>query len=86
MRSSSVTAGSSVSGWLRVAPFGVPVVPEVRITTRPFSPGATTSDGSPAAIRSSSVGSPLCPSSSSQATNRFRPLPASSSSPANSWS
>ena len=32
---SSAAAGSSESGWLRDAPFGVPVVPEVRITTRP---------------------------------------------------
>ncbi len=35
----SAAAGSSESGWLRAAPLGVPVVPEVRITTRPFSAG-----------------------------------------------
>ena len=34
---SSAAAGSSVSGWAREAPFGVPVVPEVRIVVRPGS-------------------------------------------------
>ena len=50
-------AGSSDSGCLRCAPFGVPVVPLVRITTRPLFSGGTTSSGSPAAMRSSSSGS-----------------------------
>src|ERR1035437_181047 len=36
----SAAAGSIESGCLRAAPLGVPVVPEVRITTRPFSAGA----------------------------------------------
>ena len=36
-------AGSIESGCLRAAPFGVPVVPEVRITTRPFSRGGSSS-------------------------------------------
>ena len=53
----SAAAGSSDSGCLRCAPLGVPVVPLVRITTRPFSAGGTTSSGSPASIRSSSSGS-----------------------------
>ena len=43
----SAAAGSSDSGCLRCAPFGVPVVPLVRMTTRPFSAGGTTSAGSP---------------------------------------
>ena len=36
---SSDTAGSSDCGFPRDAPFGVPVVPEVRITTRPSRDG-----------------------------------------------
>ena len=40
----SAAAGSSESGCLRAAPFGVPVVPEVRITTRPGSAGGCRSD------------------------------------------
>src|SRR3954469_26081462 len=39
---SSVDTGSSDAGWERDAPLGEPVVPEVRITTRPFSSGGTT--------------------------------------------
>src|SRR3712207_8472382 len=35
----STAAGSSDSGCLREAPLGVPVVPDVRMTTRPFSAG-----------------------------------------------
>ena len=38
---SSAAAGSSDSGCLRVAPFGVPVVPLVRMTTRPCATGGT---------------------------------------------
>ncbi len=34
----SAASGSTESGCLRAAPFGVPVVPEVRITTLPGSP------------------------------------------------
>jgi len=74
---SSAAAGSSVSGWLRVAPFGVPVVPEVRMTTRPGSAGGTTSAGSPASISSSRVGSETVSSPSFQATKRLRRTAAS---------
>ena len=45
--SSSAAAGSSDSGWRRLAPFGVPVVPLVRMTTRPRAGAATTSARSP---------------------------------------
>ena len=72
MRISSAAAGSSVSGWLREAPLGVPVVPEVRITTRPFSAGGTTSEGSPPSIRSSSIGSSTGSEPSRQAMKRLR--------------
>ena len=37
--SKRIAAGSSESGSLRDAPFGAPVVPDVRMTVRPFSPG-----------------------------------------------
>ncbi len=40
-------AGSRLSGWLRLAPFGVPVVPLVRMTTRPLSTGGTGRTGRP---------------------------------------
>ena len=56
----SAAAGSSDSGCLRWAPLGEPVVPLVRITTRPLLSGGTTSSGSPASIRSSSSGSLGC--------------------------
>ena len=39
IRDSSAATGSSDFGWLREAPFGVPVVPEVRITALPGSAG-----------------------------------------------
>jgi hypothetical protein len=42
--SNSAAAGSSDSGWRRWAPFGLPVVPLVRMTTRPFWLGGSTSD------------------------------------------
>ena len=57
IRDSSAAAGSSDLGWLREAPFGVPVVPEVRITALPGSDGGITPAGSPRSIRLSSVGS-----------------------------
>jgi hypothetical protein len=69
----------------RDAPFGVPVVPEVRITTRPSRAGATTSSRSPFSIRLSSVGSAVL-SESRHATKRLRRLPASASSCENSSS
>ena len=49
--------GSSDLGCERDAPFGVPVVPEVRMIDLPGSAGGTTSDVSPLSIRSSSGGS-----------------------------
>ena len=39
MRSSSAAAGSSDLGWDRLAPFGVPVVPEVRMIALPARGG-----------------------------------------------
>ena len=51
----SEAIGSIESGCLRCAPFGVPVVPEVRMTMRPFSSGGSRPDGSPEATRSSST-------------------------------
>ena len=89
IRESSATAGPIVSGCLREAPFGVPVVPLVRITTRPVSSGGTGCSGSPFWIRSSSTGSvrlPSVASGSCQPMKRLRRLPASSSSSVNSSS
>ena len=82
---SSDTAGSSDCGLPRDAPLGVPVVPLVRMTTRPSRAGGTTSSGSPARISSSRVGSEQL-SESCQATKRLRRFPASSRRPANSSS
>ena len=83
----SAAAGSSVSGWLRLAPLGVPVVPDVRMTTRPFSAGGTTSDESPLRIRSSISGSlGFWVGSSCQPMNRLRRTPASWVSSSNSLS
>ena len=53
---SSDAAGSSVLGSLRLAPFGVPVVPLVRMTMRPFVAGGRRSARSPPAMSESSVG------------------------------
>jgi hypothetical protein len=57
MRESSAATGSSDFGWLREAPLGVPVVPEVRMIALPGSSGGTTLAGSPRSINCSSVGS-----------------------------
>jgi len=54
-------------GWLRDAPFGVPVVPEVRITALPASLGGITPERSPRSIRLSSVGSFVSASGSAHA-------------------
>jgi hypothetical protein len=81
----SAAAGSSDSGCLREAPFGVPVVPEVRMMTRPFSAGGRSSDVSPSAMSVSSVGSPAA-FVSLQATMPFRPSRAPAQRPANSSS
>ena len=45
IRDSSAATGSSDFGWLREAPFGVPVVPEVRMIALPGSSGGTTFGG-----------------------------------------
>ena len=50
IRDSSAAAGSSDLGWEREAPFGVPVVPEVRITALPRAAGGLRSERSPRAI------------------------------------
>ena len=54
--SSSEASVISPSGLVRWAPFGVPVVPEVRITKRGLSGGGCRSESSPAAISCSTVG------------------------------
>jgi hypothetical protein len=84
---SSEAIGSTVLGIERSAPFGVPVVPEVRMIARPCCPGGVTSDGSPRSINSSSSGSDTLPSSGScQAMNRLRRRDASCRTSSNSWS
>jgi hypothetical protein len=70
----------------RDAPFGAPVVPEVRITAVPGCAGGRCGEGSPSRIRSSSDGSPVAPPSSRQATNAARAGPASPSTAPNSSS
>ena len=55
IRDSSAAAGSSDRGCEREAPFGVPVVPEVRITALPRSLGGFEVGAVAAAIRSSSA-------------------------------
>ncbi len=83
----SAAAGSSDSGCLRCAPFGEPVVPLVRMTTRPLFSGGTTSSGSPASISSSSSGSfGFSPPPSCHAMKRLRRWPASWVRPSNSAS
>src|SRR3954451_22046410 len=54
--SNSAAAGPSDSGCLRWAPFGLPVVPLVRITTRPFSLGGSTLHGAPPAMTGAGPG------------------------------
>ncbi len=85
IRENIAASGLRVSGWPRWAPFGIPVVPEVRITNRLDSSGGSRSESSVEAISSSRPGSPLDPSSR-QATKRRSSAPASASSPANSSS
>ena len=70
--------GPTLSGCLRVAPFGVPVVPEVRMTARPSCSGGIGDSASADSISSSSVRSlrsPSCASGSCQATKRLRRSP-----------
>ena len=84
---SSAAAGSSDRGCEREAPFGVPVVPEVRMIALPRSLGGRTPVVSPLLARSSSSGSFGLPASAScQAMNRLRRRPASLISSPNSWS
>src|ERR1700755_928992 len=48
----------SPSGLVRWAPFGVPVVPEVRMTKRGFSGGGARAAGAPGAVRRAADRSP----------------------------
>jgi hypothetical protein len=57
IRDRSATAGPIVSGCLREAPFGVPVVPEVRMIALPDSAGGVGGSGSPRSMTLSSVSS-----------------------------
>ena len=82
----SAAAGSSVSGCARAAPFGCPVVPEVRITTRPVCVGARTSESALRAISSSSTGSACLAPGSLQAMKRILFAAPSRTSSANSSS
>ena len=79
--SSSEASVISPSGLVRWAPFGVPVVPEVRITKRGLSGGGARSEASPSAISCSTVVAPAGGAPSCQATIRLTPgsTPASSS-------
>jgi hypothetical protein len=82
---SSAAAGSSDLGCEREAPFGVPVVPEVRMIALPRSLGGLTGAVSPLADISSSSGSRGLPSSAScQAMKRLRRREASWISSSNS--
>ena len=65
MTERSEAIGSIVLGIERSAPFGVPVVPLVRMIARPGCSGGDTSATSPRSIRSSSSASSTLPSSGS---------------------
>ena len=80
--SSTAASAISPSGLVRWAPFGVPVVPEVRITKRGLSGGGRWSESSPSASSCSSVVLPAGGAPSCQATIRRTPgsTPASRSS------
>ena len=67
IRSSSAAIGSIDFGWERLAPFGVPVVPEVRIVALPGSLGGLRLEVSPPETRSSRRSSPESSSGSCQA-------------------
>jgi hypothetical protein len=62
---SRAAAGSRLRGWDRDAPFGVPVVPDVRMIALPRSDGGATSDVSPLSTSSARLGSSSVPSSGS---------------------
>ena len=87
MRSKSPASALRPPGLERCAPFGVPVVPEVRITKRASSSGGSGAEVSPAAIRSSSVDPDSSPASESvQAITRSTPsTPSSSPLNSSSW-
>ncbi len=82
----SAATGSSVSGWLRAAPFGVPVVPDVSITTRPLSVGGSSSEVSPRSISCSMTGSSGLDPGALQDSMRRRPCDPSATRPLNSSS
>ena len=86
IRSSSAAIGSIDFGCARLAPFGVPVVPEVRIVALPGSFGGLRFWMLPLVTRSSRRVSPDSSSGSCQAMKRLRSTFASPSRPANSWS
>ncbi len=86
IRDSSPAAGASDPGLERFAPFGGPVVPEVRITVRPGSDGGGGLLWSLEAITSSSEGWAAAARSSTQARKARRPSHAASTTAANSWS
>ena len=82
---SSDTAGSIDCGELRLAPLGVPVVPEVRMIALPISSGGTGASFEPFSISSSRVGSSRS-SESCQPMKRLRRSAASDSRSVNSSS
>ncbi len=86
MRLKSAAAGLSPPGCLRAAPFGVPVVPEVRMIVRPGSSGGETSSVEVVLMRSSSVGRASVSSSSTHAMKSLRPSLALLRTSVNSWS
>ena len=86
MRESSVAAGSSERGWDRLAPLGVPVVPEVSRIALPLRAGGERSERSPSRMMSSSVRCGRSPPGSCHATIRTRPSAASAMMSSNSSS
>ncbi len=83
---SSAAAGSSDAGCGRLAPFGAPVVPLVRMTTRPRDSGTATSAGSPVSMSCSTRGALERPPPSDQLTQLSRPAAASRATSARSSS
>ena len=82
IRESSETA-ASIPASLRGAPFGVPVVPDVRITMRPCRPAGSTSESGWEAIRPSRVwpsASPSVHASTDVPTSAFSSIAVNSSS------
>ena len=85
IRENIAASGARLSGEPRWAPLGVPVVPEVRITNLAGSAGGSWSESFADSISSSTVVSPLEPSSRQPTKLLIFPV-ASSSRPANSSS